>query len=155
MKTLSIAAAVVLIAASANAETLLMDNEGVGTSNTAVTQISEGHLVMVTQSVYEGFSATDNPMTASTGTCNGTMELMAGKLSGGGHCVYSDKDGDNWVVNWIPDTMTEKGAVEGNWVVTGGSGKYDGATGSGTFSTLTNQETGKFVNNTKGSVTLK
>lgn len=132
-----------------------MDGEGVGTSDPIVTQISEDHLVMVTTSIYEGFSGSDNPMTASFGLCSGTQELMAGKLSGGRHRVYSDKDGDTWVVNWIPNAMMEHGAVEGNCVITGGSGKYDGGAGSETFSTLTSQETGKFVKNTAGSVALK
>jgi hypothetical protein len=39
-----------------------MDGEGVGTSDPIVTQISEDHLVMVTTSIYEGFSGSDNPV---------------------------------------------------------------------------------------------
>ncbi len=155
MRTLIATVVISTIAAQAGAETLSMTGEGVGTSETTVTQIAEGHLVMVTNSTYEGFSVDDNPMSTSTGVCNGTMEMMAGKLSGGGHCVYSDADGDSWVVNWVSNAMSDKGAVEGDWVMTGGSGKYAGASGGGTFSSLTDQETGKFVNTTTGEVTLK
>lgn len=155
MKTFLAAAVIASIAATTHAEIVSMERKGVGTSNTEVTQIAEGHLVMVTDSIYEGFSGSDDMMGTSKGSCHGTMHLMAGKLSGGGHCVYTDSEGDNWVVNWVPNAMTQTGAVEGNWTITGGSGKYEGAIGTGSFSTLTDQATGKFVNQTTGSATLQ
>ena len=133
-------------------------NNGTGTAQSTSTThaIAEGHVLIETSSVYSDLSTDDpnNPLNGATGPCFGSMEFKGGVLSGGGKCVYSDKDGDMAVMDWTAEKMG-KGGPEGSWMLTGGSGKYIGGSGGGTYAVMTDPGDGSQVNTVSGEFTLK
>ena len=138
------------------AETFEGSGKGMGTSMNEMMPIAEGHIVMQTKGMYESFDVSDDhPLKGATGPCFGSAEIKGSELSGGGICTYKTADGETAVINWHMTNLGEGGAVEGDWTVSGGTGKWATATGGGRFSSLTNQETQKFVNTVTGSFTFQ
>ena len=64
---------------------------------------------------------------ATMGYVEGTYESMNGSWKGSGTCTYIDKDGDRLYESWEEDSN------KGTYKTTGGTGKYKGASGSGTY----------------------
>jgi hypothetical protein len=60
--------------------------------------------------------------------CVGVYEIIDGKYRDYGVCTQVDADGDKWLMRFETG-----GDMGGKWVVVGGSGKYDGMTGSATY----------------------
>jgi len=101
-----------------------------------------------------------SPIEGSTHDCFGAIVFAKdGKTmeEGHGYCDGVDKDGDVW---WPSRTADSVG--ESTWAITGGTGKYNGATGTG----KTSFETDKFSvaeglqpqmlpNNYEGVMTLR
>lgn len=125
--------------------------KGMGTAMNKMMPIADGHIVMQTFSEYESFEVSDDhPLKGASGPCIGSLEINAGAVSGSGKCVYTTAEGEMAVMNWMAKGLSAEGAVEGDWTVSGGTGKWAGASGGGTFSSLTNPDTGKFVNDVTG-----
>ena len=80
---------------------------------------------------------------------------MGAGAEGSGVCTWTDADGDTWYGPWAVNGMTPDRAALGTWNVSGGTGKFATATGGGTFTTLTNPDTGDSKLDVLGSVTLK
>ncbi len=151
-----VTAAILAAATAAQADTMMTKGKGMGQAATQVVQVGEGHMIMglnTTYATYEMESA-DDPMQGMSGPCFGAMEVMAGKVSGGGNCAFTHANGDMASIKWTATGMSPEGAITGDWEVTGGTGKWMGATGGGTFSSLTDQATGASENSVEGEVNL-
>ncbi|MBY6055266.1 hypothetical protein KUV26_02300 [Leisingera daeponensis] len=129
---------------------------GTGISTNSAFEIADGHMVMQISSSYENVEMEDasHPMSGAAGPCFGAVEVSSSAVSGGGICAFTDSAGDKVVLHWHADGMDASGALTGSWKLSGGTGHWDGAEGGGTFSSLTDQATGKFVNTITSSVTL-
>lgn len=149
-------AAALCAASPLMAETFEGSGKGMGTSMNEMIPIAEGHMVMKTSGMYESFEVSDDhPLKGATGPCFGSAEMKGSDLSGGGHCTYTTAEGEMAVISWTMTNLGEGGAVEGDWSVSGGTGKWASASGGGRFSSLTNPDTGKFVNTVTGSFTFE
>ena len=150
------AACGLVIATPAFAEELGVSGTGYGMAETIIHPVAEGHLLMQMSAMYSDFQgdAPDNPMSGMSGPCFGAMEMKGGVISGGGRCLYTDVDGDIVTMQYVPEGIGEGGAVTGVWTVSGGTGKWITATGGGSFSSLTDRETGENVNTVTGSVMM-
>lgn len=138
-------------------QTYSNDGVGMAKSTSVPYVIGEGHVVMQIASRYSDLKTDDasNPLNGATGPCFGSVEITAGQISGGGHCVYTDKEGDMAVLTWASEQLGEGGANMGSWSLIGGSGKYAGATGGGTFDASAANETGDQTNVVTGQIILK
>lgn len=81
----------------------------------------------------EGVGFDDDPTSPAylnTGDCAATYEFMPDDTyKASGFCTYTDRDGDKWFVKWWEGSDMEEGRYE----YTGGTGKYAGVTGGGTY----------------------
>ena len=134
------------------------DSSGVATGITknVVKMASEGHVVMQTMGIYETVTTDDpdNPMNGLSGECFGALEIKGTTATGGGLCVFRGDGEDAMSVRWTAEGMTAQGALAGRWNATGGTGALAGATGGGSFHSLTNMETGTFENTLTGALTV-
>lgn len=130
--------------------------KGTGISTSTVNQISEGHMVMQISSSYENveMEEADHPMNGAAGPCFGAVEVASDGVEGGGICAFVDSAGEKVVLHWQAEGMDQSGALTGNWTLSGGTGHWAEAQGGGTFSSLTDPESGKFVNTITSSVTM-
>ena len=62
------------------------------------------------------------------------VDMNAGKHASGGYCIIADVDGDQAYLSWSNKGDGRNGT--GTFTYTGGTGKYTGIKGSGTFSSL-------------------
>ncbi len=148
------AAAIVALATGAGAGTFDAGGIGQGTSSSEAKPLAEGLVVVHTVSEFTGFdTGEDNPMAATSGPCYGSLLINAGRVSGGGHCAYTDGDGDSWVVQWTADGMSADGRTQGTWQVVAGTGKWEGATGGGRFDAGTDAA-GTYTNNISGAMSM-
>lgn len=78
-----------------------------------------------------------SPLNGLHGVCFGMTEFQGDEVVGGsGFCTYEDADGDRYVSSWIPKASPAPGKSAGEWTAVGGTGKFEGATGSGTYETV-------------------
>lgn len=96
-----------------------------------VLELDEGHSLAWWRG--EGVYFDDDPSAVdhmSTGECAGTYEFMPDEsYTVTGFCTYTDRDGDKHFVKWWEGSDMEEGRYE----YIGGTGKYAGATGGGTY----------------------
>ncbi len=141
--------------ASANAETYEAASKGMGMTENEVFPIAEGHVVVKSATTYESFEVdAGHPLEGATGSCFGSFNIMGANVSGAGNCIFDTTAGDKAVMSWNATGMGADGALTGDWAVAGGSGNWATASGGGTFSSLTDPDTGKFVNTITGSMTI-
>ena len=108
----------------------------------------------VVEAASTGFSImgdTSDPLHRSNMDCNGTTvsDADGNTVQGGGFCTLADKDHDAVWIWWAMD------ADGGTWGVFAGAGKYEGATGSGTWEDSELWPDGKVENNWRGDINLK
>ena len=108
----------------------------------------------VVETVSSGFNImgdTSDPLHMSNISCNGTTEYDADgdTVQSGGFCTTVDKDHDAY---WLWYAMDADG---GTWGVFAGTGKYEDATGGGTWEDGEQWPDGKFENNWRGEIILK
>ncbi|PWJ12951.1 hypothetical protein [Jannaschia seohaensis] len=145
-----------LAAGAAAAETFSGGVLGRGTGDTTMMPVSETLIVMKTDAMYESFEvAPGHPLEGASGPCFGAVEIKAGAVTGSGRCVYDTASGDKAVMMWQATGLSENGALTGEWSISGGTGAWATATGSGGFSSLTDPETGKFVNTISGDIVME
>ncbi len=94
---------------------------------------------------------TSDPLHMAITDCTGTNEFDAdgNTVQSGGVCVTADKDHDAYWLWWAMD------ADGGTWGVFAGTGKYEGATGGGTWEYGEQWPDGKFETNWRGEINLK
>ena len=143
-------------ATTAHADTMPTKGMGMGKADLQVMPLGENHMLMHTNTMYATYEmdTPGDPLQGMKGPCFGSMEVMSGKVAGGGHCAFTHTNGDMAAIKWTATGMSPEGAITGSWEVTGGTGKWMGATGGGTFSSLTDRETGTNENIVEGEVTL-
>ena len=146
--------ALIVAAVPAAAETIDAAGTGIGVAENKIFEIAEGHMVMHTVGIYDGFDS-DGPFKDATGECFGEAEMQAGDVSGSGACVFNTEDGETALVDWEMQAFGEGGATTGVWTVTGGTGRWATATGGGEFNNLTDPEAGRFENTISGEVTFE
>lgn len=155
MRTITLVAAAVLGSGALAGESFDVGATTVGTSTSTYVPFGETHVFIDMKTAY---TMPDNgsPIAGMTGDCFGYMEVAIGKgATGSGTCVWSDADGDTWVGPWQINGMSPERASQGTWIVAGGTGKFVGASGGGTFTALTNPQTGESQLNVKGSMVLE
>ncbi len=108
----------------------------------------------VVEQVTSGFNLmgdTSDPLHLSNMDCDGTTEFDAdgNTVQGGGFCTLADKDHDAIWLWWAND------ADGSTWGVFAGTGKYEGATGGGTWDFGKQWPDGKIENNWRGDINLK
>ncbi|MEQ8824688.1 MAG: hypothetical protein RIC14_09965 [Filomicrobium sp.] len=151
--------AVVLLSSTTGFAGELSSFNGVakGKSTRQAEPVAEGHVLLNLSTVYSSFETSDpkSPFKDQTGKCWGAIEVNPPNANGGGNCVFTTASGDKHFNKWTVTGLSKDGASVGNWVVIGGTGKYEGASGGGTFQALTDQKTGETSNTVEGAVILK
>ena len=139
------------------AETYDAGGVGKGTNQTTIEVVSEGHVLMHTVSAYESVVTTDasSPYNGMTGKCWGAVEIKVPGASGGGNCAFVNAAGEKNFTAWTVKGLGKDGALVGTWTAVGGTGKYQNASGGGTFSSLADRTGGTFVNKIEGALILK
>jgi hypothetical protein len=96
-------------------------------------------------------SQPDNPLNLNTHKCTGTTVISADGKSqvGGGHCVSVDSDGDFSWLWWRGDQ------AGGTWGYLGGTGKFDGVKGGGTWKSGQTWADGQYINTYEGTWEMK
>jgi hypothetical protein len=124
------AAGIFVICTSALAQEAVNSGYNVFTCEVSVLQLDEGHSLVFWKG--KGVTVTDarSPVHMSHLECFSTTEIMSDKsFKSSGYCSHTDRDGDKWIDrNWNDSTMKK-----GRWEMTGVSGKYKGAHGTGSF----------------------
>ena len=146
LRRLGLAAIMVFACLSGVAVAAVLSETGSGTvttSFTGSTQILRNYTGTVEGSPVSGtFSAGENDLSGACGEANGRATL-------------TDASGDQlFKVENGTGCETDSGHVwSGTYTVSGGTGKFEGASGTGTFS-YTNPGDGTFSSTESGSVTL-
>lgn len=111
-----------------------------GTANVTEYPVMPGrHDVVMGVSEWSAPSPDDpaSPLRGLHGKCFGMTEFKGDEVvGGGGYCTYEGAEGDTYVSSWIPRTSPEGGKSVGEWTTVGGTGKFEGATGSGVYKTV-------------------
>ncbi len=128
------ASALLLLAAgAANAGEKLegSSQEAFNTTLWDVLELDEGHSLAWWRG--EGIAFEDDPsvpMHLMAADCIGTYEFMPDETyKVTGFCTYIDRDGDKTFLKWWDNSDMEEGRTE----FIGGTGRYAGATGEGTY----------------------
>lgn len=144
----------IVMASTAYADSYDISGSTVGTSNSKYVPMGETHIYVDLNSKY---TLPDNgtPMAGMAGECMGYMQIAVGSgAQGSGMCVWTDGEGDTWFGPWDVKGMGADRATQGTWYVSGGTGKFANATGGGTFSSVTDPQSGDSALDVSGSVTL-
>ncbi len=72
--------------------------------------------------------STFKPWANATNHCTDNDIIMQGKMSAHGECLWTDSDGDTFI-----GTYVDEPGKPGTWTFLGGTGKWKGVTGSGTY----------------------
>ena len=113
--------------------------------------LSDGQVLM--RVVQSGMVFADDPAspidrTATTCTGSTVMDATGRATVVSGHCDGVDADGDVWTIWYGGD---EDG---GDWGYMGGTGKFEGIKGGGTFSAESQWADGRGINSWEGKYTL-
>jgi hypothetical protein len=84
------------------------------------------------------------PLHKGAVVCSYTLELINGAGPSQGPCAWSDSDGDKFFTNFT-GTIAASGAVAGAHKITGGTGKFAGIQGDGSFQCTTLNEKGQYA----------
>ena len=108
----------------------------------------------VVEAAASGFSImgdTSDPLHMSNHDCQGTtvFDAEGNTVQGGGFCTMADKDHEAVWIWYAEDTDG------GTWGVIAGTGKYEGATGGGTWENGKVWPNGKIENPWRGEIILK
>jgi len=81
-----------------------------------------------------GLSVTNGPLDHMTWHCSGLADFINGLGQARGFCAGNDPVGDQVVFNWESEEHTpDQKVVRGTFAWTGGTGKYAGIRGTGTY----------------------
>ncbi len=72
--------------------------------------------------------STIKPLANATNHCMENDIFMQGRMSAHGECLWTDADGDTFI-----GTYTDEPGKPGVWTFLGGTGKWKGVTGGGTY----------------------
>lgn len=160
MKTTNsiIAAAVIGMAtAPAAAAAAEMEYSGTFCNHSISTMVQAGPDAVALQIEAWGIQTSDStfkPWANATNHCLGDILILQGKMSGHGVCLWTDADGDTFLGEW-----TDAPSKPGAWNFLGGTGKWKGVTGSGTYQYVSSSKprpdgTGEGCTTHSGKLTL-
>lgn len=154
MRMIALAAA--LAAGAASAQTLDATGSSMGDNESRVFPIGPEHVAVLVMAEYDRIEALDSssPMNGLSGPCFGLIDSDAGVVSGGGYCALVDETGAKASLRWTARTLGEN-SKGGDWELIGGTGKWDGATGSGQFQFVSDAATQRFSTSMTGEVSLR
>jgi hypothetical protein len=90
-----------------------------------------------------------SPDHLATAKCYGFFEVSAeGAYSDNGHCIFTDRDGETFSLKF------RTGADGGTYEYTGGTGKWEGVTGAGTY-VAADLADGGYVTTWSETITMK
>ena len=96
-----------------------------------VSELEEGHIIVLVNT--KGVIMTDDPshpFNMAPIDCTGIFEEFSdGKYKGNGYCTNTDPEGHKLISSWSESSDT----AESRYEVTGGTGKFEGARGEGTY----------------------
>jgi hypothetical protein len=107
----------------------------------------------VQRTANRGFIVTpdpDNPLNGANHKCTSTILVAAdGSVSSAGYCDGIDSDGD---VYWLWARGNQDG---GTWAFIGGTGRFEGIDGGGTYSVGDGWPDGSIINTWEGTWTMQ
>ena len=147
-----VVAGLLVWAGAASAETYKLKGASTWTpESTSTMTLSDGRTV--TRQVLKGTAIADDPNTPLSLTSQDcmftTVTAADGTFKSGGFCDGVDKDGD---VYWAVGKADENG---GQWHYLGGTGKFEGLEGGGTYQLALEFPDGKVMATWEGTGTLK
>ena len=153
--TAIVAAALVAVPAAAQ-QTFDAAGIGRGENASTVRPITDDRTVVIALTEYEPIEglAAENPLAGLTGPCFGMFEIAGGAVEGGGYCTFDDPEGSRAIIRWTAEEAASPAEMGGSWTLLGGSGKWAGASGGGSFALTTDTDTGRFTNEVSGEVTM-
>lgn len=152
----AVAAIALGVAAPSAAQTFDAAGVGRGDNRSTIRPITDDRTVVMALTEYEiieGLEA-DNPLAGLSGPCFGMFEIAGEAVSGGGYCTFDDPDGARAVIRWTAEQAASPSEMGGAWTLLGGSGRWAGATGGGTYELVSDPDTGLFTNQVSGEITL-
>ena len=119
-------------AASAGERLEQSGREAFSTDVWEMLELGEGHAVALWRGHGIAYSdSPESPLHLATIDCAGAFEFMPdGTQRDRGHCTYTTRDGDKLFDRWWRSPDMEAARYE--WI--GGTGRWAGATGGGTYS---------------------
>lgn len=150
--TLAFGCILILSAGSLNAQTTYTTTGGNALMPEVLSTVELPDGNMLVRTLAHGFSwSNEEAAVGGNGAleCYGssTMSPEGAQLDGSGTCEAIDPDGDIWWLWW-------DGGMDGRFGFTGGTGKYAGIEGSGTWKLQTMFADGKNTNTWEGTWTL-
>jgi hypothetical protein len=121
-----------LIAGAADARDLSVHLDDLSTNASEVYMLGETDGIMRFES-HGSIEARDGDasgLAGATADCFGLGRMVAGVIEGDGACSFEDSDGDLFQVGW---RMRPGPAPAGEWWALGGTGKWAGSAGGGTW----------------------
>ncbi len=114
------------------------------------TDLPNGHKLIRTHGSGFGLGSEGSPFALTNLNCRGTIHASAEGVpqSMTGHCDAIDAEGDTWAAWYAGDGTT------GKWGFMGGSGKFDGVEGGGTYKMEAQWSDGKWTSTWEGSYKL-
>ncbi len=155
MRLICASVAMACAATAVWAETFDVSGTAYAASSTVVVPISDGFFALDSGGLYDRFESDnpDNILIGASGPCFGAATVNMGRAEGGGVCTWTDPDNEVVVMHYQGESVTAEGVFEGTWRTVGGTGKWDGATGSGRFASSADGE-GRSKNVITGEVDL-
>ncbi len=122
-----------IIATSAQAKEGTWSGTYAAFGTSKATEIGKDRLLIVLDE--NGLSLSDNPLfDHTTWHCWGQGDFTNGTGQNRGYCVGTDLAGDQVVLDFVSERYKRgEKSVKGSLTLTGGTGKYAGITGSGTY----------------------
>ena len=153
----SVPAALLCLAASAVTAQTSYDVSGTspGVSSSTYLALGDSH-VFIDLNAEHTLPDNGTPLAGMTGSCIGYMEIALGQgADGQGVCTWTDAEGDMWFGPWTVTGMNAQQVATGRWISAGGTGKFAGMQGGGTFSSMTDPASGEVSLDVSGTVTLQ
>ncbi len=149
------AAVLVFLPVPAFAQTMDASGAWIFTPASVPYPVAHNLVVIHVNNAYDRFepAGPDHPAAGAAGQCFGAILINAGQASGRGNCHIVDGDGDAWVSEWIVEGIDADRMTTGRWAIIDGTGKYAGASGSGSFRAGADAS-GTYKNETTGEITL-
>lgn len=115
--------------------------------STETTDLPNGHKLIRSHGSGFGLGPEGSPFALTNLNCRGTIHANAEGVSYSitGHCDAVDAEGDTWTAWYAGD------GSNGSWGFMGGSGKFDGLEGSGTYDTEAQWPDGKWTSTWEGT----
>ncbi len=150
-----VAAAILLgsVGTTVAGETISASGDSTAVFVVDVLQLEEGHQLILYRGKYVFIAQdTSTPNHLAVGDCYASVDAQGELESVQGYCAFTDRGGDRYFVRFERGT----GEEDGRWSVIAGTGKWDGATGGGTYvsETISPPPNGRAVTHLTGEIVM-